>query len=310
MTETSSNNLFANLNQAPSAEAEINSESQVETTEAVESDDEASEMSGRSELDMLKARARIMGIKFSNAIKVETLKAKIEAKLNEDSGEQASDEDESDVEDEDDQDETDGVAAYAAEPVEAAKPVSQAPVAQAPAAPALSAGGSSLLAQLALMSSEEKAAMLALLGGTAQLATEKAATASAKPTRASTVQAMRDEIVSREMALVRCRITNMDPKKKDIPGEIFTVANEYLGTVRKYVPYGEQTDDGYHLPVCIYNQLLERTFVSIRTVKNKQGRGTVTTTSDAREFAIEVLPPLTQEDLARLANAQAAAAGN
>ena len=43
--------------------------------------------------------------------------------------------------------------------------------------------------------------------------------------RARTVrQIMQEE----QMKLVRIRITNMDPKKKDLPGEILTVANEYL----------------------------------------------------------------------------------
>src|SRR4249919_1879305 len=41
-----------------------------------------------------------------------------------------------------------------------------------------------------------------------------------------------------QMALVRCRITNLDPKKRDLPGEIFAVANRVLGTVRKFIPYG------------------------------------------------------------------------
>ena len=299
-TENSSSNLFANLNQGSQADDANETEAQVETTEAetAEGDDDSSDMTGRSELEVLKSRARIMGIKFSNAIKVESLRAKIQAKLNEDGSEQASgDSDES--EDEDD----DVVESGETYPAIPAVSVTKT------AAPA-STAGSGLLAQLALMTSEEKAAVLALLGGTAQPASAQPVAAPVKPTKASVTQALREEIVAREMALVRCRITNMDPKKKDLPGEIFTVANEFLGTVRKYVPYGEQTDDGYHIPVCIYNQLVDRTFVSIRTVKNKQGRGTVTTTSDAREFAIEVLPPLTAEELARLANAQAAAAGN
>lgn len=295
MTETSSNNLFANLNQAPSAEAEL--ESQVEATAAETSETDEAEAPAMSELEMLKNRARIMGIKFSNAIKVETLRAKIQAKLNEDDGgEQASDE--SDEED-------DEYGASEAETYEAI-PAMSVTTNSVPA----STAGSGLLAQLALMSADEKAAVLALLGGTAQPVSSQSAATPVKPTKASVTQALREQTVAEQMALVRCRITNMDPKKKDLPGEIFTVANEFLGTVRKYVPYGEQTDDGYHIPVCIYNQLVERTFVSIRTVKNKQGRGTVTTTTDAREFAIEVLPPLTAEELARLANAQAAAAGN
>ena len=151
--------------------------------------------------------------------------------------------------------------------------------------------------------------MLHLLGGVAPSAVVSAPVAP-KVSKAAVNQALRDEIVAREMALVRVRIQNLDPKKANLPGEILTVANEYLGTVRKFIPYGEATDDGYHVPVCLLNQLKERTFVQIKTVKNKNGRGTVTQTADVREFAIEVLPPLTPDELAKLASAQAAAAGN
>lgn len=119
---------------------------------------------------------------------------------------------------------------------------------------------------------------------------------------------LRKYIQEREMKLIRLRITNLDPKKKDLPGEIFTVANRFLGTVRKYVPYGEVTDEGYHVPHCIYKMLKRRQFLSIRT-SNRPGR-THQVQVESRwvnEFALEVLPPLTKEELGRLANAQAAA---
>lgn len=117
---------------------------------------------------------------------------------------------------------------------------------------------------------------------------------------------LRQKLLLEEMKLVRVRITNLDPKKKDLPGEIFTIANRYLGTVRKYVPYGEVTDNGYHLPYCIYRELEARRFLNIRVVKTGNGRERVES-SWAKEFALEVLPPLTREELNRLATAQAAA---
>ena len=67
--------------------------------------------------------------------------------------------------------------------------------------------------------------------------------------------ALRKLMHREQMKLVRVRITNMDPKKKDLPGEIWTVANEYLGNVRKMIPYGEQTDDGFHIPYCLFRLL-------------------------------------------------------
>lgn len=106
--------------------------------------------------------------------------------------------------------------------------------------------------------------------------------------------------------LVRVRIQNLDPKKKDLPGEIITVANEYMGTVRKFVPYGEATDNGYHIPYCIYEFLKNRKFQNIRVLKGKGGQPRIEQ-GWVREFSIEVLPALTQEELYQLGQAQIAA---
>ena len=119
--------------------------------------------------------------------------------------------------------------------------------------------------------------------------------------------ALRKLMYAKQMRQVRVRITNMDPKKKDLPGEIWTVANEYLGTVRKFVPYGEQTDDGFHIPYCLYRLLDSKRFLHIRDVKD---RTTGIVRQDkvwAKEFSLDVLPSLTQGELDRLAAAQAAA---
>lgn len=117
-------------------------------------------------------------------------------------------------------------------------------------------------------------------------------------------QAMRAE----QLRLIRVRITNLNPSKKDLPGEIFTFANEVLGTVKKFIPYGEATENGYHIPFCIYTQLKEREFLNIRTRKDSRGR-TVIEQSMAREFALEILNQLTPTELARLAASQAATRG-
>lgn len=114
------------------------------------------------------------------------------------------------------------------------------------------------------------------------------------------------KIRAEQTRLIRVRIQNLDPKKKDLPGEIITVANEYMGTVRKFVPFGEVTDNGYHIPYCIYEFLKERKFINITTRKGKNGLPDIRAT-EAREFSIEVLPPLTEAELAQLAQAQIAA---
>ena len=121
--------------------------------------------------------------------------------------------------------------------------------------------------------------------------------------------ALRKLMQEKQMRLVRLRITNMDPKKKDLFGEVWTVANEYLGTVRKYVPYGEQTDAGYHVPYCIYRLLDSKRFLQIRDVRDPVTKAVRQETIWAKEFSLEVLPQLTQDELDKLAAAQAAAAG-
>lgn len=106
--------------------------------------------------------------------------------------------------------------------------------------------------------------------------------------------------------LVRVRIQNLDPKKKDLPGEILTVANDYMGTVRKFVPYGEATDNGYHIPYCLYKLLKSRKFLHVSVKKGRNGKERVEQ-QWVREFAIEILPQLTEEELKQLGQAQLAA---
>lgn len=190
-----------------------------------------------TELDMLKQRAKLMGITFSNNIGLDALKAKIE------------------------------------EHKAAAMAKSQAP---------------------ASASTEMT------------MATEQTEPAAQNP-KAKKIS-LRAQLQKEKMKLVRLRITNLDPKKKDLPGEILTVANEYLGTVRKFVPFGEQTDNGYHVPYCLYEMMRDRKFLSIKTRKGPKGQ-TIVEQQMAREFALEVLPPLTEAELARLSTAQQAAGG-
>ena len=120
---------------------------------------------------------------------------------------------------------------------------------------------------------------------------------------------LRQYMNNTQMRLVRLRITNMDPKKKDLHGEIITVANEYLGTVRKFVPFGEVTDGGYHVPYCIYRELDSRKFLNIVTRKDLRTGQTRVEDNWAKEFSLEILPQLTSDELNRLAVTQAAANG-
>lgn len=234
---------------APASNAAAStSGSQQQAPQSTGEGDEEDDLKMPSEIDMLKERAKLMGITFSNNIGVDALKEKI--------------------------------AAHRA-------------AAEAKANPASAQEQPKTGAQTTSQASNGDGSVNALTGN------------ETKPVRAKSLrQHLRDE----KMKLIRVRITNLDPKKKDLPGEIITVANEYLGTVRKFVPFGEVTDNGFHVPQCIYDMLKERTFVSIKTRKDAKGQ-TIVEHQNAREFALEVLPQLTPEELAQLSAAQAAAGG-
>lgn len=107
--------------------------------------------------------------------------------------------------------------------------------------------------------------------------------------------------------LRRVRITCHNPNKRDLPGEFITVGNNYIGTIKRYVPFGEVTDNGWHIEQCIYDALKSRQYVDIRTKTNKQTGAITVNTRLAAEFGIEDLPDLTPAELKQLGTAQVAA---
>lgn len=106
--------------------------------------------------------------------------------------------------------------------------------------------------------------------------------------------------------LVRIRLTCMNPAKKDWDGEIITVGNSTVGTIKKFVPFN--AEEGWHVPHFIYEVLKARQCQIFVPVKTKNGV-TVRQGKLIKEFAIEVLDPLTPAELRDLAQRQAMAAG-
>ena len=100
--------------------------------------------------------------------------------------------------------------------------------------------------------------------------------------------------------LIRIRLTCMNPQKAKWPGEIITVRNKYVGTIRRLIPFGEATDNGYHVEQILLDELRDRKFLQVTTNKD----GEIKSTKFVPEFAIEVLEPLTEEELERIAAAQ------
>ena len=116
--------------------------------------------------------------------------------------------------------------------------------------------------------------------------------------------AQRRRAIEEATKLVRVRVNCMNPAKKEWSGEIITVGNSVVGTHKKYIPFN--AEDGWHIPHIMYEALLGRecqVFVTVTDSRgNKSRKGRI-----IKEFAVEVLPPLTQEELAELARRQAMA---
>jgi len=102
--------------------------------------------------------------------------------------------------------------------------------------------------------------------------------------------------------LVRVRITCMNPNKTELEGEIISVGSARLGTHKKYILFN--TEDGYHIPEIIYNHLKQSKCTIFHTVKDRRGMK-VRKGKLVPEYAIEVLDPLTPEEIKNLALRQA-----
>ena len=121
---------------------------------------------------------------------------------------------------------------------------------------------------------------------------------------------VRQEMKLEQTQLIRCRIQNMNPDKRELPGEIWSVSNKYLGTIKKFVAYGEGSDEGYHVPKILLEMIRTRKFLQITTKPKANNKADIDVkTRWVPEFAIQELPPLTAKELADLAASQAAAGG-
>lgn len=134
-----------------------------------------------------------------------------------------------------------------------------------------------------------------------------ASSANDAPVKSSKKLNLRSYMQKEKMKLIRLRITNLDPKKADLRGEIVTIANEYLGTVRKFIPFGEATDNGYHVPYCLYEYLRDKQFLSIKTRKDPRNGQTIVENQMVKEFSLDILPMLTSDELARISASQLSA---
>lgn len=104
--------------------------------------------------------------------------------------------------------------------------------------------------------------------------------------------------------LVRVRVTCMNPMKKEWQGEQFSVANRNI-SINRFVPFETE----WHVEQLLLNMMKERQYLAFVTKRRGPQQIEVKEHRLIREFAIEVLDPLTESELKELAQRQAMAEG-
>jgi len=107
------------------------------------------------------------------------------------------------------------------------------------------------------------------------------------------------------LRLVRIRVTNMNPLKGNLKGEIFSVGNSQIGFIKKFVPYNAEA--GWHVPQIILTHMQEKKYMTHFEVK--VGNKKIKKHRLVPELAIEILPPLTAAELQELKQRQLMASG-
>jgi hypothetical protein len=152
---------------------------------------------------------------------------------------------------------------------------------------------------------EKVATAMARKPGSTESVTPQAAAPVVAGKKVETLGEKRKRLKLEASELVRIRITCMNPAKKDWKGEIFSVGNAAVGTFKKFIPF-VGTEEGWHVPRIMLQALQDRQCQVFVTVKAKNGVA-VKTGKLIKEFAIEVLPQLTETELHDLAQRQAMA---
>lgn len=107
------------------------------------------------------------------------------------------------------------------------------------------------------------------------------------------------------LRLVRVRVTNMNPLKGNLKGEIFSVGNSQIGFIKKFVPYNAEA--GWHVPQIILTHMQGKKYMTHFEVK--VGNKKIKKHRLVPELAIEIMPPLTAAELQELKQRQLMAAG-
>ena len=111
---------------------------------------------------------------------------------------------------------------------------------------------------------------------------------------------VRKDTVKRMGKLVRIVLSCNDPQYAERGGILKEVGNSY-GSFKKYIPFGKE----FHVPKVIVDHLRACTYTKSTETKNPStGRKGVKYTT-AKQFVIDVLEPLTEQEIKDLAASQA-----
>lgn len=183
--------------------------------------------------------------------------------------------------------------------IQGVKPVTEqvaAPVApavvEAPAVPAVSAPEAEIVSPVAVTKMPSLADALA----------KSNEAVSAEP---ETPGQKKNRLRREAMALVRVRISCMDPQKKNLKGELICVSNRNFGTIQRFVPFNRE----WHIEKVLYDAMAEKEYMLFDRTKTGRAGIEIVEPRNVPAFNIQVLPPLTKGELKDLAQRQAMADG-
>ena len=99
--------------------------------------------------------------------------------------------------------------------------------------------------------------------------------------------------------LIRVIVRPNNPLKRDHTGDIFTVGNKKLNNgraIKKYIPYNNE--EGWHIPNILYEHLMAAECQIFKKV-SRNGQEMMEP-QNIKAYNIEVLPPLTDEEIEKL----------
>jgi len=122
-------------------------------------------------------------------------------------------------------------------------------------------------------------------------------------TKVESLEPTRAELHKQATLHKRVVITCNNPDKKDWDGEIFSVGNAVVGTIKKYVPFNDSR--GFHVPSMLLEVIRDKDCTIIK--ERKEDGRMKSTQVTIKEFNVTELDALTPTEIAAIAKRQAAA---